>query len=220
MAAKRRLFELEGLKFEIGRLKIHVTGDEAEQQLRTALADEFTRVIAPVTQVLRPQLGEGAAPAQSAVTVTPAADERRSTRRAARPRSAANTPTGAEADPLDWKPDIQKHGNPTPNWSTAEKAMWLLHGYSKDHGGTASEPKGLSIPVLVATFNKHFPHTKTILSRYVYRDFNNYARGDRPKVAADRSKSPPVWYVTAAGAAAVGELTKQGTAPLLVTGAA
>ncbi len=219
MAAKRRLFELEGLKFEIGRLKIHVTGEEAEQQLKTALADEFTRALAPVTHVLHPQLGEGAAPAQPAATVVATAPEKRSPRRGGRLRAAANAPQAAEAAALEWKPDIQKCGNPTPSWSTAEKGMWLLHCYSKDNGGTASEPKGLSLPIIVATYNKHFPHTKIIMIRNVYRDFNRYAGGDRPKITADRGKTPAVWYLTGAGVAAVEELTKK-AAPSLVTGAA
>ncbi len=219
MAPKRRLFELEGLKFEIGKLKVDMTGEEGEQQLR-AVTDEITRVIAaPVTQVLRPQL-ESAAPAPPAAAGLPVALEKRSMRRVSRPRVAANASTVTEAAALDWKPDIQKYGNPTTSWSTAEKGMWLLHCYSKDNGGTASAPKGLSVPVLVATFNQHFPHTKPISSRYLYRDFNKYADGERPKVTVDRTKSPPVWYVAPAGAAAVEELTKQRTAPLLIDGAA
>jgi hypothetical protein len=218
MAQKQRLFKLKGMKFEIAELEMQVSGEDAEQQLRSALNDEFNRFLAPVTQALRPQLEAPPAPAQpveNAVNVTP---EKRAVRRA--PRSAANAGPAAADVALPWKPDIQKHGNPSAEWSTADKAMWLLNCFSKDHGGTAAEPKGLTITTLIATFNRHFPYTKPLVNKNVNRDFKAYSAGAGAKVTANHTMSPAVWFLTPAGIAAAEDLTKQKTVPLIATGAA
>ncbi len=219
MAPRRRLFELEGLKFEIGRLKVDITGEEGEQQL-TALTDEITRVIAaPVNQVLRPQL-EGAAPVAQAATVVAVAPEKRSARRTARPRVAANAPSaGAAATAFDWKPDIQKHGNPTDGWVTADRAMWLLGCFAKDHAGKENAAKGLSQPGIIATFRKHFSHLREIRYSNLKRDMKKLASAERPKVHADRTQSPAIWSLTDVGVAYVDEMIKTATTPVL-TGAA
>ncbi len=215
MAQKQRLFELEGLKFEIGKLKMQVTGEDAEQQLRSALSDEFNRVLAPVTQALRPQLEAAPAPAQPAETAVNVTPEKRSPRRTGRTRTGASAPAGLDAAPLDWKPDIKKYGNPSLSWSTFEKGAWLLHCYTKENGA-----KGLATSVIGATFNKHFSHSKTITLKYLNRDFGRQAAADRPKVTVDNNQSPPMWFLTEAGTAQIEDLIKKASTPLLVSGAA
>ncbi len=212
MAQKRRMFELEGLEFKIGKLTIELTGDDGEKQLKEALADNLGHALAPVTQAFRAQLP--AAPAQDTVAtvVLPTDESSRKSRRTGRPRGTG----GAAA--LEWKPTFAKYGNPDPAWSIGTKAMWLLDAYSKEHG-TSSEPKGLTVPAIVATFNKHFPHAKPIRSSHVYRDFGKYAAANPPKVTSDPNQNPPVWYVASAGTATIAELVKSGATPLRVKAA-
>lgn len=214
MAQKSRVFELEGLKFEIGKLKIEVpVGDDGEKQIKEALTENLGLALAPVAQAMRAQLPPAAAhSADTAVNVTP---EKRSPRRSGRTRTGASAPAGVDAVPLDWKPDIRKYGNPSLSWSTFEKGAWLLHCYTKENGA-----KGLSIPVIVATFNKHFSHSKTITLKYMNRDFGRQAAADRPKVIVDNNQSPPMWFLTDAGTAQIEDLIKKASTPLLVSGAA
>lgn len=210
MAQKRR-FELQGLKFEIGKLSIDVSGDDGEKQIEEALADSLGHALAPVAQAMRAQLP---APSAQEVPVPAAVEEKRGSRRS---RRSANGPSSAGGVALPWKPNIEKHGNPSPAWASGKKAVWLLDCYSKENGGSQGEPKGLTIPVVVATYNKHFPHAKPIKSSHVYRDLNNYAAANPPLVTVNRNEDPPVWYIAPAGARVIEDLVKSATAPLLAT---
>jgi hypothetical protein len=212
MAQKPRLFELEGLKFEIGKLRIEVpAGDDGEKHIKDALAENLGHALAPVAQAMRVQLPAATTQAANAVVAVTEEGSRKA-RRPGRARGAGSAAPSAAAA-LAWKPNFAKYGHPNPEWSNGTKAMWLLDAYSKEHG-TGSAPQGQTIPVLVATFNKHFPHAKPITSSHVYRDFGRYASANPPKVTSDHNQTPPVWYVAAAGTAAVEDLLKSGATPL------
>jgi hypothetical protein len=113
---------------------------------------------------------------------------------------------------------VQKYGNPAQSWSTFDKGSWLLYCYQKDH--REKEANGLSLRVITATFNKHFPHIKPIPSKNVKRDFNNYAAGDQPEVMSDNNQKPPTWRVTDIGISRVEKLVKGSAASPIVNGAA
>jgi hypothetical protein len=210
---QKRTFELKGFKLEIESLKVDVSGDNSDvSQLTAAVAGGVAGALGPAMRTLNPQFE--AEPAQKpAVVVSPVTPgEKRAGRRSPRTRAANSPAVGMAAAPLDWKPDIKKHGNPTAEWSNFDKGSWLLYCYSMDHGGDGS--KGLTLPVVIATFNKHFPQAKTIQPKYLNRDFNRYEGGDSPKVTADRNQSPEVWYLTDAGTAEVVARIKQAAVPV------
>lgn len=209
MVQRRKVFELEGLKFEIGKLKVEVGGEDGEQEITAALTEGLTRAISPVAEVLRPQL-EAPAPTITDVVATSRGEKRR-TRRGSRARGAGSTATNTA---LDWKPNTTANGNPHASWSSGKKALWLLHCYSKENGGPDAEPNGLTLAVIVATFNKHFPHAKTIQSSHVSRDFQRFAAANPPKVVANRNVVPPVWYPGPGADAVVEELVKGSPTPL------
>lgn len=209
MSQRRKVFELEGLKFEIGKLKVEVGGEDSEEEITAALTEGLTRAISPVAEVLRPQL-EASEPTSTNVVETSRGEKRR-TRRTSRARGASSTITNAA---LDWKPNTTRYGNPDASWSSGKKALWLLDCYSKENGGTVAQPRGLTVQQMVATFNKHFPHTRTIQSSHVSRDFQKYAAGNLPKVVANRNEDPPVWYPGPGAAAFVEEFVKGSPTPL------
>ncbi|WP_041453403.1 hypothetical protein [Anaeromyxobacter dehalogenans] len=207
-AQKRPGFRLKGLEVhvKIGELEIDAHGDDAAglPQLRGIVADQVAKAIRPVTQGVVQGLLPGvdvtpAAPVPTPASATTVDVEKR--RRSPRPR-AANSP--ADGSALSWKPN----SNPSLGWSNGKKALWLIYFHSKENGGTESAPKGLTIPVVVATYNKHFPHAKPIKSSHVYRDLNKYAAANPALVTPDRNVNPPVWYVTPAGVAVVEEMLK------------
>lgn len=211
-AQKRPAFRLRGLKFhiEIEDLEFDAGGEDAGvPQLKGMVAEKVAHAIQPVMRGLLP--GDAAPPAAAAVV--PVTTEKRP-RRPRAPRAANAQPSESVA--LAWKPK----SNPHLGWSSGKKALWLIHFHSKENGGTESAPKGLTIPVVVATYNKHFPHAKPIQSSHVYRDLNNYAAANPALVTTDRNLTPPVWYVAPAGAAVVDEMLRSMATPLIPPSAA
>ena len=90
----------------------------------------------------------------------------------------------------------------------------MLYCYAKDNAGKENGAKGLSLPVIVATFNKHFPDSRAILYDNLKRDFRRNAKTNR--VTSVRNQTPAIWYLTDVGTAEVEARIKQlsGTLPL------
>ena len=71
-----------------------------------------------------------------------------------RERRSARTGGGEGAEPLEFRHDAAKYGNPVQAWTLEEKCIWLLYVLKKS--ADVSEVSG---PVLAATFNKYFKPT-------------------------------------------------------------
>jgi hypothetical protein len=201
-AQKRPAFRLKGLKFhvEIAELEIDGGGEQsAVPQLKGMFAEKLARAIEPVAQGLLP--GVDVTPPASAAVV-PVEPEKRA-RRPARPR-AANSPASSGAGALPWRPT----STPDGAWSAGKKALWLLHCYSKENGGSEAAPKGLAAKVVIATYNHHFPFASPVHSSHVYRDLKKSAAAQPPLVRVDRNANPPVWYITPAGSSFVEDLMR------------
>jgi hypothetical protein len=212
-AQKRPGFRLKGLEVhvKIGELEIDAHGDEAAglPQLRGIVADQVAKAIQPVTQGVMQGLLPGVEVTPAAPVPTPAAAvtvEVEKRRRSARPR-AANSPASSAAA-LSWKPN----STPDGEWTNGKKALLLLYLYSNENGGTDAEPKGLTSPVVIATYNKHFPFAKPVDSSNVNRDLKRFAGMLPPLVRSDQNATPPVWYVAPAGAREVEDMIKTAAA--------
>jgi len=96
-----------------------------------------------------------------------------------------------DVSPLEFRHDVEKWGAPLQNWTTAQKAVWLL--YVIENQGLGSE---LSAAQIEATFNKHFRRAKSIYRRYVVRDLS---REKGKSVGEETTKTPPTWYLTQVG---------------------
>jgi hypothetical protein len=107
---------------------------------------------------------------------------------------------------VDFRHDSQKWGTPTQEWTTLEKAMWLLYAVANQ-----TIQKELSSGSVAATFNKHFRQAKEVLRGNVHRDLGKAKVQTPSLVGEDSSKSPSVWYLTNEGNKSVQQLlSKQG----------
>jgi|SRR5581483_3831758 len=70
-------------------------------------------------------------------------------------RRERRTPRAGEAaEPLEFRHDAAKYGNPIQAWTLEEKCIWLLYVLKK-----SANMNEVSGPVLAATFNKYFKPT-------------------------------------------------------------
>ena len=78
-------------------------------------------------------------------------------KRKRRNRSSVSGNDDSVGAAVDFRHDGAKWGTPKQDWSTAQKAMWLLYAVAKQ-----TEHKELSYGAVVETFNKHFRQAKEV----------------------------------------------------------
>lgn len=95
---------------------------------------------------------------------------------------------------LDWVHDAAAWGTPSQEWSTADKAIWLLYVAEKATGQTE-----LTATCIAKTFNKHFKQAKTITSSHVGRDLGKVKIGKDAQVGENATSEPARWFLIDAG---------------------
>jgi hypothetical protein len=101
---------------------------------------------------------------------------------------------GKSTPTLEFRNDPAKYGTPTQQWSTSDKALWLL--YVVKELGQASE---LSTGQIVKLFNTYFRQAKIITHSNVSRDLGKLKVSVPSLVGEDPTKSPAVWFLTDEG---------------------
>lgn len=127
----------------------------------------------------------------------------RNTRARKRPTQSVPKSNGTELDiPLDnWPRDVSKYVSPTQAWNTRDKALWILYVAHKEN--IASEASGIQIR---DTFNLHYRQAKPITLSNINRDLGK-VKGQL--VGEDMKKTPPCWFLTEVGIAAVEQKIKE-----------
>jgi hypothetical protein len=119
--------------------------------------------------------------------------------RAARKRRSKSAPgEESEAKAIDFKHDPVLYGSPNQDWSTLEKAMWLIYVVGKQAG-----KKEMSLSAVTHTFNKHFRQAKALQYPNVWRDLGKANVKSPSLVGEDSTKKPTLWYLTGEGEKAV-----------------
>ncbi len=130
------------------------------------------------------------APEHSAMSETPPQKARK---RFARPPVGKAGENGA-SDAVDFQHAPEKWANPSQEWTTTQKAIWLLFIVEKQ-----AQRKELSGVMIASTFNKHFREAKPIQTGNVVRDLKKQKLKTPTLVVEDTTKSPSMWYLTEEG---------------------
>jgi hypothetical protein len=178
--------KLHGLELEIEGAR-----DDASQ-ISKNLGEQFASLLQPVGAIIDGKVASVPLPSVEAIA-SPIASAGKKGRRRKSPAASAGD---AETSPaLDFKHDPEKFGNPTQEWKTSEKAVWLLYVVKESAGVNE-----LTTRSLVDTFNKHFRQSGTITTSNVTRDLGRLKTREKPSpVGEDASKSVPTWYLTEEG---------------------
>jgi hypothetical protein len=197
------------------KIKMKLTGFELEIEgskddvpnIQQALSQQLSGLLQPPAGLIE----ETPRPQMKTIEVEPAvAPTGRNARPRKRPTSSATPKSnGAESEvALDnWPRDVSNYCSPAQGWSTREKALWVLYVAHKE--GIAPE---ISTSQIRETFNLHYRQAKTIDTSNINRDLG---RVKGKLVGEDVRKSPPAWFLTETGIAAVekkiDELKQSGT---------
>jgi hypothetical protein len=205
LMARRRI------KFKLGEIKISGIELEIEDERESATA-ALNTLQSQLTGAFQPALskallGAGApvidAPVNGQASLDATAPQKRTRRRAA--SSAAPKPVN-EAVPeqaVAFVHDPDKFGNPSQQWNTANKAIWLLWVVEQ-----ATEQKELTAPQIADVFNRHYREFGTILSFNISRDLGNQRKKSPAPVGTDPNRNPQVWFLYDAGKAHAQRLAK------------
>jgi hypothetical protein len=116
-------------------------------------------------------------------------------------RTTNNVSTGGDDGAevaIDFRHEAAKYGTPSQNWTTLQKAMWLLYVVGEESG-----VKEMSGRRVVLTFNKHYRQAKEVMVANVNRDLGRAKVKSPSLVGEDNTKSPPAWYLTEEGVKSV-----------------
>lgn len=119
-------------------------------------------------------------------------------------RRSKTTVTGGERGNtlvIEFRHDPMKFGTPTQDWTTTQKAIWLLY-VAKEVAGAAE----MSTSQVVKTFNTQFRQAKTVTNSNVSRDLGKAKIASPSLVGEDNTKSPPTWFLTQEGVRRAQEL--------------
>lgn len=181
-------FELTGLKFKVTGERDDVSGALAQLQKQIAtLAHSASSAAGALDgKTIENGTGQIVQPSLEAVPKSLPSGKASKAR-----RGASGLRKTAEA--IEFKHDAEKYGFPKQEWTTANKAMWLLYVLE-----IQTEHKEVSAGVLAATFKKHFKQFGGILAHNISRDLGA-AKGKTGYVNSDAGKDPETWFLLAGG---------------------
>lgn len=180
-------FEME---FELTGLKVRVKGERGDIPLITQnIGKQVADLLKPAANIVDEQKPQLQLSIQNAVDMPagPTTSTRRK-RTAARSNGSAPAPV-QQADVLI---DVTSLGTPQQTWTSAEKAIWLLHATAQSGG-----PTEMTSAEIVRVFNARYRAAKTIRSPNVNRDLTRQKTGADALV--DRNDKNGAWFLTEAG---------------------
>lgn len=192
------------IEFEITGLKLRIKGDSDDVATKVAAVQRQVQGVIQAVGAIAdgatgvpptPLNGAGSPKVLEAAAEPAAANGTRGKRS---PRKSSGQRQGAEG--IDFKHDAEKYGFPKQDWTTAQKAMWLLYALEQQ-----TDRKEYSGPVIAATFNKHFKSFGSIHAANVHRDLGK-EKGKSGWVNSDASQDPQTWHLLEEGKKGVAAL--------------
>lgn len=195
------------IKMKLTGLELEIEGTREEMpQIAHNLGRQFTGLLQPAAGIVEGEVlpsdrrivPPAAPPAPSPDGGSQATRKRKSGKK----RTAASTPFAAATSgttPTDlvveFTHDPTRFGLPRQEWSTTQKAIWLLYIVGEQAGR-----RELTAHQIEATFNRQFREAKQILIQNIARDLGKQrAKGKDAPVAEDTTMDPSPWYLVEAG---------------------
>jgi hypothetical protein len=177
------------IRLKLQGLELEIEGERADLP---AITQGLKQQLGGIIQAPATVIGVETVEARTETPALPIGNGDGKTRK--RKARVAGSGDDAVSTAIDFRHDSEKWGTPTQNWSTQEKALWLLYAVGNQTG-----QKELSSSGVTATFNKHFRQAKEINRGNVHRDLGKAKVAQPSLVGEDATKSPAVWYLTSEG---------------------
>jgi hypothetical protein len=191
------------IRFELGEIRISGIKLEIDDELESATA-AFGAVQQIVAGALQPAFNQALLGARGAVIDAeqpiaqplPAQLPSNAAKPKPRPAKNRNAPTPASTQDLPaLSLDPTTYGNPRQDWTSAQKALWILWAVQESTGKT-----DLTTTEIVSLFNKYYQQFRTINKQNVGRDLGKERKKNPPTVGwkPDEKK----WFLYEAGTTA------------------
>lgn len=181
------------IKMKLQGLELEIEGSREDASLiGKSLAQQFASLVQPAEAILSPSANPEAH--RQTIDVTPNLPSS-TPRKMRKKRSVSSATSEAESgNAIEFNHDPTSYGNPSQEWKTADKAIWLLY-VLKLSGG----PEDFSSKSIFDTFNKHFRQSGTITTSNVTRDLGKLKTKKPAPLGENTNKDPSTWYLTDAG---------------------
>ncbi len=181
------------MKLKLQGFELEIEGNREDASIiGRSIGDQISGMLSPSLNILDGEIDSGTPPQSSVPLVAVAAKKRGGVRRAKAMSSGGEASSQAN---IEFRNDPSKYATPTQQWSTVEKAIWLLYVIRE-----VSQVPELSTGQIVKTFNTHFRQAKTVTHSNVSRDLGKAKVSSPSLVGEDPTKSPAVWFLTDEGA--------------------
>lgn len=183
------------VKIKLQALEIEVEGSqETAPRIAQRVGEQIGALVKPPLLI---EMGKNG----SQITDSPDSEDKGKTKKKKSGSGGAKSP----ADDVTFTHDPSNHGSPSQEWTTTQKAIWILYAAAPD--------KPLSGYSIAKTFNKQFKSAGAIVGGNVTKGFEKEKlKGASSPVGADVSDGTPRYYLTDAGKAMGAQLAKGVTA--------
>lgn len=173
------------IRLKVQALELEIDGEREDiPAITAAVQQQFTGLVQPAEAMAD---GHKQLPAADQVIDVEAGKGKGKT--GGKRRNGAK-PDGASGQPIDFRHDPAKYGNPQQTWSVVEKCAWLLLVVEGIAG-----VKEVSGPQLASTFNSYFKQSGKVHPPHVSRDLGKAKIQNPAYFGEDKS----LWYLTDAG---------------------
>lgn len=170
------------LRLKLQGLEVEIDGDREDMHAITAaVQQQLGTLVEPIETVANGQrkLGTGS----PVVEVDAGKGKGRS-------RRSKGSTDGVPTQPIEFRHDSAKFGNPVQTWTLTEKVIWLLFVIKSTLG-----TKEVGGPELAATFNDKFKSAGKLHPPHVTRDLAKLKATNPAPVGEDKN----LWYLTDEG---------------------
>jgi hypothetical protein len=179
------------LRLKLQGLEVEIDGEREDiPAITSALDQQFAGLVQPIERAANgnKQLGAGAPVVEVELG-----------KAKGRARKAKGSTDSTPTQPIEFRHDSAKFGNPIQTWSVTEKVIWLLF-VLKSLLGT----KEVSGPDLAATFNNQFKSAGKLHPPNVTRDLAKLKVTNPAPVGEDKGQ----WFLTDEGEKQAQQLIK------------
>ncbi len=177
------------IRLKVQALELEIDGEREDiPAITSAVQQQFSGLLQPTEA-----MADGRKQLEAAVQVIDGDVAKSKTKGKRRTGGKVNSDIAA-AQPVEFRHDPAKYGNPQQGWNITDKSVWFMF-VLKDLN-VAQEVNG---PQLAATFNLNFKAAGAIHPPLVTRELGKAKVKSPALVGEDKKQEPSLWYLTDEG---------------------
>jgi hypothetical protein len=181
------------VKMKLQGFELEIEGNSREEAsvIGQNIGKQVSGILQPGMRIVGGEVANEAPPVFAPGVLLDDLSKKRGRRRS---KSQINGSERSGSDEIHFRHDPEKFGSPNQQWTTSQKAIWLLYVVKE-----VAQISELSTGQIVKLFNTHFRQAKTVTNSNVSRDLGKLKIASPSQVGEDNSKNPARWFLTDEG---------------------